>query len=284
MTQYHFLTGSTGLLGSYLLRDCLLRGLRIAVLVRRSRVESATARVETILARWEQKLGCVLPRPVVFDGDICQENLGLGESEQQWVRQNCHTIVHSAASLTFTLDEKTNEPWRSNLEGTRNVVEFAKRTGIVKFHHVSTAYVCGLRTGKILESELDVGQSMGNPYEESKLKSEQLVRQSGFSQLTVHRPAIIVGDSKTGYTTTYHGFYTPLNVVCMMVDKVPTTEISVIGLLQALGLSGNERKNFVPVDWVSAVMTHILADEKLHGETYHLRPGIEVRFVTWPRH
>lgn len=272
MPQYYFLTGSTGLLGSYLLRDCLRRGFQIAVLVRRSRLESASGRIETILARWEQTLGCVLPRPVVFEGDICQVNLGLDETDSQWVRQNCHSIVHSAASLSFTLDEKTNEPWRSNLDGTRNVVEFARSVGIRQFHHVSTAYVCGLRSGRILESELDVGQSLGNPYEESKLRSEQLVRQAGFEQLTVHRPAIIVGDSQTGYTTTYHGFYTPLNVICAMFDKVPATDISIIYLLQALGLSGTERKNFVPVEWVSATMTEILSDQRLHGETYHLAP------------
>ncbi len=259
------------------MRDLLHQGMPIAVVARKSRMESAKGRVESILAGWEQRLGCVLPRPIVLEGDICQVNLGLSDSAQQWVRRNCHSLVHSAASLSFELDEETNEPWRSNLDGTRNALELVRKLNIRKFHHVSTAYICGLRSGTILESDVDVGQQLGNPYEESKLASEKLVRSwEGIDTLTVHRPAIIVGDSQSGYTTTYHGFYTPLKVVHMLVGKVPASEMNVLYLLQALGLTGEERKNFVPVDWVSMVMTHILANESLHGRTYHLTPRTRV--------
>ena len=248
-------------------------GQPVAVLVRSSRLESARGRVETILARWESQLGHLLPRPVVLEGDICQEDLGLDVESRQWVRHNCRSLLHSAASLSFEADEATNEPWRSNFEGTRHVQEFARRVEIRHFHHVSTAYVCGLRTGQILESDVDVGQTLGNAYEQSKLSAEKLIRESdGFDRLTVYRPAIIVGDSRTGYTTTYHGFYTPLKVVHSLVGKVAPSEMNILLLLQALGLTGQERKNFVPVDWVSSVMTRILLDESLHGETYHLTP------------
>ncbi len=259
------------------MRDCLRKGQPIAVLVRKSRFESARGRVETILARWESQLGCILPRPVVLDGDICREDLGLAPESRQWVQQNCHSVLHSAASLSFEADEATNEPWRSNFEGTRHVLDFVRRVGIRQFHHVSTSYVCGLRTGTIMESDVDVGQTLGNAYEQSKLSAEKLVREAdGLDRLTVHRPAIIVGDSQTGYTTTYHGFYTPLKVVHSLVGKVSPSEMNILFLLQALGLSGQERKNFVPVDWVSSVMTHILSDESLHGQTYHLTPRTRV--------
>lgn len=277
MKSYFLMTGASGLLGSYLMRDGLQAGLRLAVLARRSRMESATARIETILARWEKQLGYVLPRPVVLEGDICQEHLGLSAEAQQWVQAHCHSLIHSAASLSFEVDPKTNEPWRSNLEGTQHVIALARRVGIRQFHQVSTAYVCGLRTGRILESDVNVGQTLGNVYEQSKLQSEQLVRESdAFDQVTVHRPAIIVGDAYTGYTTTYHGFYTPLKVVHSLVGKVPPEEIQIALLLQSLGLTGQERKNFVPVDWVSAVMTHVLAHPELHGKTYHLTPRTRV--------
>ena len=76
--------------------------------------------------------------------------------------------------------EETEEPYLSNLNGTRNVLEFCSKTDIREFHHVSTAYVCGTRRGRILESELDVGQEHGNDYEISKFESEQLVRAQVF--------------------------------------------------------------------------------------------------------
>ena len=37
---------------------------------------------------------------------------------------------------------------------------------------------------------------------------------------TIYRPSIIVGDSQTGYTTTYHGFYAPLKLAHTMASKV----------------------------------------------------------------
>ena len=275
--RYGLLTGATGLLGSYVMRDCLLAGVPLAVLVRRNRMETARGRVESILARWEARTGGLLPRPIVLEGDITQEGLGLSERAREWVSQHCQCLIHSAASLSFEEDEVTGEPWRSNLQGTRNVLEFVQGVGIRRLHHVSTSYVCGLRSGTIYESDLDVGQTFGNPYEQSKLEAERLVRSAeGLEQLTVYRPAIIVGDSKTGYTSTYHGFYTPLKVVHSMVGKVDPSEIDIMFLLQVLGLSGQERKNFVPVDWVSAVMTYILRNESLHGQTYHLTPRTRV--------
>ena len=39
-----------------------------------------------------------------------------------------------------------------------------------------------------------------------------------------------------------------------------------------LTLEGTETKHLVPVDWVSAVMAHVLTHPKLHGQTYHLTP------------
>ena len=54
---YLFLTGGTGLLGSYLIRDLLRAGVKLAVLVRGTRFESAVHRVENLVARWEKTGG-----------------------------------------------------------------------------------------------------------------------------------------------------------------------------------------------------------------------------------
>jgi len=269
--SYHLLTGATGLLGTYLLRDGLLAGRRMAVVVRRSNMESAPQRIESILARWERELGYALPRPPVLEGNICEPDLGLDRAAIDWVSRHCVSVLHNAASLSFTTNDKTGEPRRSNVEGTRNVLELCRTTGIRQFHHVSTSYVCGLRTGRVLESELDVGQTLGNAYEESKVEAEKMVRGAEFlDSLTVYRPAIIIGDSTTGYTTTFHGFYTPLKIGQALVDQFKPEIIDGRPLLAALGLTGREQKNFVPVDWVSRLVTWLYGRPEHHGQTYHL--------------
>src|SRR3569623_358145 len=69
---YYLLTGATGLLGRYLLRDMLAAGLPVAVLVRSAVNVPARARIEGILARFEADTGYALPRPVVLEGDLPQ--------------------------------------------------------------------------------------------------------------------------------------------------------------------------------------------------------------------
>ncbi len=268
--KYHLLTGGTGLLGRYLLRDLTLAEIPLAVIVRRSRIESAVGRIETAMTHWERELGHALVRPIVLEGDITQPMCGLSAEDQRWVSEFCDTAVHSAASLTFYADEEDGEPWRSNIHGTRNMLDLCRTTGIRKFHHVSTAYVCGQRRETIREDELDVGQQPSNDYESSKITAEKEVRASDFfDQLTVHRPSIIVGDSQTGFTTSYHGFYTPLRLVHTLVTTLPWDVIAQGDWLGTLALSGEERKNLVPVDWVSAAMTEVISRKELHGQTYH---------------
>jgi thioester reductase-like protein len=269
--SYFILTGATGLLGRYLLRDLTLAGLSLAVVARRNRFESSRQRIETAMAYWEQQLGRSLVRPVVLEGDIAEPQLGLCVKDRQWVARHGTSMIHSAASLTFQADSRSGEPWRSNVEGTRNVIALCDAVGIRRMHYVSTAYVCGSRRGRILESELDVGQTLGNDYEQSKVTAEKEVRAANaFDEVTCYRPSIIVGDSRTGFTTSYHGFYTPLRLVYSLLQSVPWETIVARDWLGQLQLDGHERKNLVSVEWVSAAMANLIVNSDCHGATYHL--------------
>lgn len=269
--QYILLTGSTGLLGRYLLRDLLARGQALAVVARRSPSASARVRLDTILRSWESSLGRLLPRPVVLEGDLADPNLGLDAAALDWVAGHCRTVVHNAANIRFHAESPDGEPWRSNVAGTRHVLDVCRSAGLRSLVHVSTAYVCGLRAGRVLENELDVGQTMGNDYECSKVTAERMVREAPFLDApTILRPAIIVGDSQTGYTATFHGFYAGLQLGYTLAKASGFRQTFGVPFLDQLGLRGDERKNLVPVDWVSAVATRVIMDAKLHGITYHL--------------
>ncbi len=283
--SYLFLTGGTGLLGSYLIRDLLQAGVKLAVLVRGTRFESAVHRVENLVARWEKTRGHALPRPVVLEGELCRPGLGLSEGDAKWAAENCRTILHNAASLTFHADSPEGEPWRSNLHGTQYLLEFARQAKIREFHHVSTAYVCGLRQDVVREEDLDVGQKHGNDYEVSKFQAEQLVRGADFlDSVTVYRPAIILGDSQTGYSTTFHGFYVPLKLVSTLLSRAAMPGASREGMTEVikmvserlreiLQLEGHESKNLVPVDWCARVISEIYQNPAFHQQTYHLTPA-----------
>lgn len=271
---YVVLTGVTGLLGRYLVKDLLLANTPTAVLVRPNRRQSGRQRVEGLMQSWEERLGRLLPRPIVLEGDISEPDLGLDSQSIRWLSENCDTMLHNAASLEFQATSPESEPYRSNVRGTQNVLDVCQQAGIRKFHHVSTAYVCGLRNGVIREDELDVGQTLSNDYESSKVAAEKLVRScTWLESLTVHRPAIIIGDSTNGYTSTYFGFYAPLQLLWTIKQQFqPTATGHTTGESRFPMLNGSDTKNLVPVDWVSAVMSHVVNHPEHHGKTYHLTP------------
>jgi thioester reductase-like protein len=273
--RYHLLTGATGLLGRYLLRDLTLEGVPLAVVVRPSRRQPPGDRIESMMRVWESRMAKTLTRPHVLEGDISQPGLGLSADDAAWARDHCEALIHNAASLQFISTSSEAEPWRSNVQGTRHVLDACDALGIGKFHHVSTAYVCGIRHGRVFESELNVGQEWGNDYERSKVQAEEMVRAAGFPHPpTIFRPAIIVGDSRTGWTTTFHNFYVILQIADTLVkqrgvcDETGRANVSFF----STNFDGRERKNLVPVDWVSSVMSHILTHPQWHGRTYHLTP------------
>ena len=273
MPQGYLLTGATGSLGSYLLRDGLRAADRMAVLARPHRMASARERVAAILGSHASNGSCNgrLPDPVVLSGDLTRDNLDLDAAGVDWISRNCHSLIHTAASLQFDGPDPQGEPWRTNVEGTRRVLDLCRATGIKHLHYVSTAYVCGLRSGQVMEDELDLGQAMGNDYERSKLEAERLVRDASFFEsVTIYRPAIVVGDSKTGHTTGYHGFYSVLKLAHTLVRRVELGATNGRELTALMGLGNDESKHLVPVDWVSAVITRIRRTPCLYGRTYHL--------------
>lgn len=273
------LTGATGLLGRYLMKDLAMRGIKLAVLVRPSRRHDPKTRVEAAMRVWDEQFNTRLPRPVVLAGDINTPDLGLSNHEIKWVAEHCDSMLHNAASLSFVSTGRDSEPWRSNVGGTEIVLDFCRQAGIDTFHHVSTAYVAGLRDGRVLETELNVGQAFANPYEESKVEAEEMVRAAEFIRdLTVFRPAIIVGDSQSGLTFTYHNFYVMVQLcytLCMSMGQTDFTR-KINSSAVSINVDGHERKNLVPVDWVSEVMATIITDPALHGQTYHLTPRVPV--------
>jgi len=270
--NYILLTGSTGLLGRYLLRDLLLAGKNVAIIARPTKKETVAERIESFLQPWEAELGAPLPRPVCFEGDICQEFLGLDEISRQWIAGHCDSMLHSAAALKFH-EENDGEPWRTNVEGTRNALQLCRDAGIRKMHYVSTAYVCGTRSERIMEDDLDLGQSFRNDYERSKLEAETMVRKdSDLEQVTVYRPAVIAGDSKTGYTNTYHGLFMYLQIMCILARNTEPDSEGVRQTPMQLDTTGDEPRNVIPVDWTSAVISHLLTTPESHGRTFHLVP------------
>jgi thioester reductase-like protein len=127
---------------------------------------------------------------------------------------------------------------------------------------VSTAYVAGARKGVVYEHELALGQAFKNHYESTKFQAEVWVRDAmGEVPTTIYRPAIVVGDTRTGETQKFDGPYYLLRVVSLCESR--GTPIPQFGRSAA-------PFNVVPVDFVVDALVAGSQSEDAVGETLHL--------------
>ncbi len=267
------LTGATGFLGRYLLRDLLLAGHRVTALARDGDRTPAQQRIAAIVACWEQNLGQALPRPTVLTGELAPDGSGLGLTERAWLQRHCSAVVHAAASVAFHATPD-GEPHRTNVDGTRALLRVCQDLGLHEWHYLSTAFVCGRRLGPIHEDDLDDAVPFHNPYEQTKCLAEQMLRRCADLHLTVYRPSLIVGDSQTGYTSSYTGFYRFLELATRLAAAISPRRTGLAPgrrpLPLRLPLSGAEPYDLVCVDWVSRAVVELIGRPEWHGRTFHL--------------
>jgi thioester reductase-like protein len=241
------LTGATGFVGSELLRRLLEDGDRRVHAVVRAPDDHAAAERLPAHARLN-----------VLAGDIEQPGLGLSEAARARLAEEVTTVVHGAASISFDLSLEASR--RVNVEGTRNVVEFAERCpGLERLTYISTAYVSGEPRGVFREDQLDVGQHFRNPYERSKFEAERMIRERANGMpLQVLRPSIIVGDSRTGRTSSFNVLYGPLKAFAG-------------GRIPAIPARRSSPVDIVPVDYVADRAYELLTDGP--DGTFHVVAG-----------
>jgi len=196
----------------------------------------------------------------VVEGDAAAIDMGLSGAEYRSLAREV-TRVHHCAQITYLgADRKLAE--NVNVGGAREAVEFAstcERLECLVVH--STAHVAGDRTGLVREDDLETGQSFRTVVEETRARSEKVVR-SAMDRLPIAilRPSTIVGDSHTGEIDRLDG---PYLLVLLVVTTPPEIALPLPGL-------GDEPLNLVPIDWVARSSVAIGRDARAPGGTFHL--------------
>lgn len=262
------LTGATGFVGMEVLARYLERGdRRVVALVRAADDGGARERIDGVL---RNLFGVVRARRYAgrveaLAAELTAPSLGLSKAKREELAERVTTIVHGAASVSFTLP--LAEARAINVEGTKRMLDFAElaceRGGLDRYAHISTAYVAGTHAGRFSEDDLDVGQAFRNSYEQSKWESEQLVHARGGVggvPFTIMRPSIVVGDRRSGWTAAFNVMYWPLRAFAR-------------GLYSAVPANPAAPLDVVSIDYVADAIHALCEMPGGIGETYHLTAG-----------
>lgn len=212
-----FLTGATGFLGSYLIKEILERtqsGIRLIAHVRGARdPASALERIQRSLRgngvwndKWTSKLSCVV-------GDLSQPQLGIDDQTWKSLSQEVDVVIHNGASVHWVkrYQEMAAPNVHSTLEalklcniGKPKLFSFVSSTAVLDTDHYIKLSEDSTRTGQgsIMEEDDMQGSrtGLGTGYGQTKWVSEQLIREAGRRGLqgTIIRPGYILGDSESG--------------------------------------------------------------------------------------
>ncbi|MBE7366278.1 SDR family oxidoreductase [Ramlibacter pallidus] len=251
--MHYFVTGATGFIGKRLVRKLLERkGAVVHFLIRRESEDKVAA-----LREW---WGATPARAVPVFGDLTQKKLGVSAEDTKKLKGQVDHFFHLAAVYDLAADEESQV--QVNVDGTRNTVEFARAIEAGHFHHVSSIAAAGLYEGVFREDMFDEAENIDHPYFATKHESEKIVRKESKVPWTVYRPAMVVGDSRTGEMDKIDGPYYFFKLIQRMRQLLPPW-------MPAVGLEGG-RVNIVPVDYVVDALDHIGHQKDIGQRCFHL--------------
>ncbi|KAG0646154.1 nonribosomal peptide synthetase [Hyphodiscus hymeniophilus] len=210
-----FLTGATGFLGAYLLRDLLNRSsprVDVVLHVRAVDAVSALNRVTQSCQAygvwtpsWTSRITCVA-------GNLGEPRLGLSESTWNTLAEEVNVVIHNGAFVHWVYPYSNLKP--ANVQGTLDILalcatgcpkhlSFVSSTSVLDTEH----FVKQSAAGTAVSESDDLSGSatgLGTGYGQSKWVSEYLVRAAGSRGLrgTIIRPGYVTGDRTSGVTNT----------------------------------------------------------------------------------
>ncbi|MBI2276671.1 MAG: SDR family oxidoreductase [Dechloromonas sp.] len=264
----YFLTGGTGAVGSAIV-PLLLEApdTEVRLLLRAESDAALAQRVKALSDFWgwtdstDKRV-----RLKAYRGDAALQNFSLPDQQYAELAGECTHVIHSAGTVRMNLT--IEDARRSAVGSAQATVDFARRLAaggrLRKFEYVSTVGVAGKRPGALPEIWMDEPRDFHNTYEQAKAEAEEIVRSAISNEglpVTVHRPSMVIGDSRDGRIIHFQIFY----FICEFLSGRKT-----LGLYPNFG---EVQLDVIPVDWVAEAIVAASRDPLTIGRIFHLCSG-----------
>ena len=260
--RHILLTGATGFLGAFLLRELLDRtAADVHCLVRAKSIEAGRVRLRQTLqtySLWHDGLeGRIVPVP----GDLGEPRLGVSAAVSADLAATIDVIYHSGAFVNWIYPyERLKAP---NVLGTEEILRLATRVRIKPVHYVSSLGVFPLlnSSGEVTvireEDTLDHNGSLYGGYMQSKWVADKLVMEARSRGLPIciYRPGLITGHSETGAWNTGD-----------VMSRMLKSWIE----LQGAPEFAYDETDMTPVDYISKAIVHLSGRRDAIGKTFHI--------------
>ena len=210
-----FLTGATGFLGAFILRDLLSRRVaKVICLVRAKQAEQGLQRLrESGEGRGVWRENWVKTRQVeAVVGDLAEERFGLSKHEWDRIAEEADVVLHNGAVVHWVYQYSklrasnvlsTVMALRLCATGRPKLFSFVSSTAVFDnqaFLRKSDEHVQGGGSGLLESDDLECGRTgLDTGYGQSKWVAEKVIMEAGRRGLSgwIVRPGYVMGDSKT---------------------------------------------------------------------------------------
>ncbi len=255
--QRLLLTGATGFVGAYLLRDLIDQtDARVYCLVRAADEAAGLERIRRQAERLGLWRASDQDRLRVVLGDVSQPRLGLNETIYRALAGEVDTILHSAAAVNFIYPYQA---LRSvNVDGVRRIIEFAFAEQVKPVHYLSTTAIWPMGAQRTFTETMALDQDLllNLPYDETKWVGEKMLGEAAARGLPVaiYRPGEVSGDSRTGTSDLSH-LASALLKGSLQAGIFPAID----SFLDA-----------APVDYVAQAIVFLMTQRQPLGRVFHL--------------
>jgi len=264
------LTGSTGLLGAYLLSDLLkYTNANIFCIVRCKNEIEGFEKIKNNLNFYQllQNNISLNKRITVLKGDLSKPFIGLSQTHFDNLSECIDVIYHNGCFVNFISPYSLLK--KTNVFGTQNIIRLAATKYLKTINYISSVIIFFsepyFNKGKVFENETpQYDDTLQGGYKISKWVSEKLIikaRESGVPVI-IYRPTRIFGSIDTGIIPIEDAL---CHIVRTCIDMKMYPSL-------------NTYMDFTPVDFLSKAIVNLSLRKKSLNKIFHLSNPVPISF------